>query len=129
MVNVEGHVLYDDFSTTTPEPQVSSSRSGSGVQAAELEPLTVPGFFDAQESRYIPFLDMNYRRKIIARIQYTPPMTKQTFLNIFQMLKDFQPRVDIVTFEEFNSAPEMTYRMTIVRNPPFYAPVGKRSGF
>lgn len=121
LVKIDGHVLYDDFTTTTPRPPRSSPDSGT-----RIEPMSIPGFIDAHESRYIPFLDMNYRRKTIARIQYTPPLTRETFLNIFNMLKDFKPRVDVVTFEEYESAPEMTYRMILVRNPPFYVPVGKR---
>ena len=67
---------------------------------------------------------MSFRWKLVAKVDYTPPMTKETFHKIFKTMKKINPRVDVITFKKIYSAPELAYRVSFIRSPPFFMPIG-----
>ncbi len=138
-IQTQAHVLYDDLTTQRPTTLTYCAGLNCGPDiTAELkhipEHLPIPLGKNStifQRSLVLKkikmtILDMEYRPRIVAQVEFTPPMKRGVLINIIKMLEKVRPRADMVSFRPMRLAPEVSYRISFKhqRSYPFFAPIG-----
>ena len=103
-----GHVIIEREELTTQAPKIT------GIVKPRIEPILTSSF------------DWRYRWKIVAKVEYNSPLHRKNIFKILGMLKNSKPSVDIIIFKEMEANPELAYKITFVKIPPFFAATTKK---